>query len=88
MSKIYLTKNKDSWVELLHLPQQLLNQIDRNIDNLWGVSPGAPGVVMVPDKRTQEYYPKTIFRSYKSYLNVPESKTQNPQISVTFRQTA
>lgn len=73
--KVYLTKNKDTWLEFLELPEDLKKSLKNDFKNLMGLAPTELGKVLVYDKDLGKHIEKQIYRKFRSYLNVPKLDT-------------
>ena len=69
--RIYLTTNKDSWFDVVSLPEGLAQQARERFNEISSLSEGFEDEVIIFNKATQEYENKKIFRQYKSFLTVP-----------------
>lgn len=69
MKKIYLTKNKDSWVTIEMLPEELMNF---NYKELFKHKPKDLSEVILFNKKSKEHSMLKVGRRYLCYMNSPD----------------
>lgn len=55
-----------------NIPNELESYGRTNYDKLYNLAPKNNGTVLIYDSANQQHIPKTIFRKYRSFLNIPQ----------------